>query len=285
MRVARNQAALKKFLKAFKSRKETLGFVPTLGYLHEGHLSLVRRAKKENDRVVVSIFVNPLQFGPKEDFARYPRDSRRDLKLLKKQNVDVVYLPNEENFYSPSFETRVSVVRIGRVLCGASRPHHFAGVATAVLKLLNQVSPDVLYLGKKDHQQCRVIQRMAEDLDVPVQVRVCPIVREKDGLAMSSRNYYLDAQERMQAGYLNQALAEAEAAIRQGVRNVKKIKTTMQKTLNLATRGKLDYAEIVDAATLQPVVQLKKGQKIELALAVFFSKTRLIDNRIIKINQ
>ena len=283
MKVIRRLTALKNSLRSGRKRRETVGFVPTMGYLHEGHLSLVRRARKESGRVVVSIFVNPLQFGPKEDFTRYPRDERRDLRLLKKEGVDVVYLPDEKKFYSPGFETRVSVTKLSRPLCGASRPIHFTGVATVVLKLLNQVSPDLLYLGQKDYQQCRVIERMTEDLDIPVRVRVCPTLREKDGLAMSSRNYYLDAEERMQAAYLNKALAEGESLARSGVRNGEKIKGAMRKALARATRGRVDYAEIVDAATLEPVVQLKPGQKIELALAVFFSKTRLIDNRLIRV--
>ena len=283
MKVIRHQTALKKNLKGIRRGRETIGFVPTMGYLHEGHLSLVRRARKENDRVVVSVFVNPLQFGPKEDFALYPRDNRRDLKLLKNEKVDFVFLPDEKKFYPPSFETTVSVAKLSRPLCGVVRPKHFAGVATVVLKLLNQVSPDTIYLGQKDYQQCRVIARMVSDLDLPVRVRLCPIVREEDGLAMSSRNIRLDAEERMQAAYLNKALGVGEALVRKGIRNAEKIKAAIRTVLSQATRGKIDYAEIVDAVTLEPMVQLKTGQKIELALAVFFSKTRLIDNRIIRV--
>ncbi len=283
MKICRSRPALKKNLRAFNYHKETIGFVPTMGYLHEGHLLLVRRARKENHRVVVSVFVNPLQFGPKEDFLRYPRDVRRDLKRLKNEKVDLVFLPDEKKFYPAGFQTLVSVTKLSRVLCGAARPTHFAGVATVLMKLLNQVAPHVLYLGQKDYQQCRVVERMIEDMDLPVELRVCPIVREEDGLAMSSRNFHLDAQERMQATYLNKALVEAEKKIRTGARSAEKIKGSIRKALASVTRGRIDYAEIVDAASLEPVVQLKKGQKIELALAVFFSKTRLIDNRIIKI--
>ena len=283
MKVIRRRTALKKYLQGFKRKRESVGFVPTMGYLHEGHLSLVRRARRENDHVVVSIFVNPLQFGPKEDLTSYPRDAKRDLRLLKKEKTDVVYLPDEKSFYPPDFETRVSVPKLSRPLCGTSRPIHFTGVATVVLKLLNQVSPDVLYLGQKDHQQCRVVERMVEDLDVPVEVRIGPTLREKDGLAMSSRNVRLDAQERMQAAFLHKAFAEAESLVRRGVRSAEKLRSVMRKTLSAATRAKIDYAEIVDAATLEPVIQLKAGQKIELALAVFFSKARLIDNRVIRV--
>ncbi len=283
MKVIQRLPALKQSIGQFKNRKQTIGFVPTMGYLHQGHLSLMRLAKKQNDRVIVSIFVNPLQFGPKEDFTRYPRNAKRDLRLLKNEKIDIVFMPDEKKFYSPRFQTLISVTKLSRVLCGVTRPTHFTGVATVVLKLLNQISPDVVYLGQKDYQQCRVIERMAQDLDLPVEVRLCPVVREKDGLAMSSRNFYLDAQERMQATYLNKALAQGQTLARGGVRSAQKIQNAMKKVLAVATRGKIDYAEIVDAATLEPVVQLKKGQKIALALAVFFSKTRLIDNRIIKI--
>ena len=283
MKVLRRLPALKQATGQFKNRQETIGFVPTMGYLHEGHLSLVRRARKQNDRVIVSIFVNPLQFGPKEDFARYPRNSQRDLKLLKNEKIDIVFMPDQKKFYSPNFQTFVSLSKLSRPLCGVTRPTHFTGVATVVLKLLNQVSPDVVYLGQKDYQQCCIIQCMTQDLDLPVKVCLCPIMREKDGLAMSSRNFYLDAQERLQATYLNKALAEGDALARGGARSTEKIKNAIKKVLANATRGKIDYVEIVDAATLESVVQLKKGQKIVLALAVFFSKTRLIDNRMMKI--
>ena len=283
MLVIRSSRSLRKIVQGFKDKKKTLGFVPTMGYLHEGHLSIVRRARKESDCVVVSVFVNPLQFGPKEDFRRYPRDEARDIKMLKNAKVDVLFMPDTKDFYPADFRSGVSVGFLSRPLCGATRPTHFAGVATGVLKLLNLVSPDLLYLGQKDYQQFRVVQQMIQDLDVPVELRLCPTFREKDGLAMSSRNYFLDTEERMQATYLNRALGAAEDLIRRGIRNTQELKQVMRSELSKAPRAKVDYAEIVDAASLSPVVQLKKGQKIELALAVFFSKTRLIDNRIVRV--
>ena len=283
MLITRQSPALKKIIARFKNKKETIGFVPTMGYLHEGHLSLVRRARKENDRVVTSIFVNPLQFGPKEDLKRYPRKEVQDLKMLKNEGADLVFIPKASNFYPREFQTGVCVKALSRPLCGATRPTHFAGVATVVLKLLNLVSPDALYLGQKDYQQFRVVQQMMHDLDVPARLRLCATVREKDGLAMSSRNHLLDAEERMHATYLNRALGAAEALVRKGAKNAQKLKETMRKELSGARRARIDYAEIVNAATLLPVVQLKPGQKIELALAVFFSKTRLIDNRLVRV--
>ena len=283
MKVLRRLQALKKTIRAFKNKKESVGFVPTMGYLHEGHLALVRRAQKENDRVVVSIFVNPLQFGPKEDLKRYPRDLKRDARMLKALDADVLFIPDAAAFYPKDFQTSVSVARLSRPLCGVARPTHFAGVATVVLKLLNSVSPDRLYLGQKDYQQFRVVEQMVQDLGIPVDVRLCPIVREKDGLALSSRNYHLDAEERMQASALNRALGKAEESIRKGHRGAEKLKQLMRQELAKAGRARVDYAEIVDAESLLPVVQLQPGQKVELALAVFFSKTRLIDNRIIRV--
>ena len=283
MKVIRRSQALKKTLQLFKNKNKRVGFVPTMGYLHEGHLSLVRRARRENDVVVASIFVNPLQFGPKEDFARYPRDLKRDTQMLKDEKIDALFVPDARRLYTEHFQTSVSVGHLSRPLCGTARPAHFSGVATVVLKLLNLVAPDTLYLGQKDYQQFRVIEQMVRDLDMPTEVRLCPIIREKDGLAMSSRNYYLDAEERMQASSLNRALGLAEDLIRRGVKNAEKLKGIMRKELSAASRAKIDYAEIVDAESLSPVVQLKKGQKVELALAVYFSKTRLIDNRLIRV--
>ena len=283
MLVIRRRQALKKSIRSFKNKKETVGFVPTMGYLHEGHLSLVRRARRENDRVVVSIFVNPLQFGPREDFATYPRDLNRDTKKLRSEKADVLFVPDAARFYPKDFQTSVSVAKLNHSLCGATRPTHFTGVATVVLKLLNLVSPDTLYLGQKDYQQFRVIEQMVKDLNVPVNVRLCPIVREKDGLAMSSRNVHLDAEERAQTASLNRALGLAESLIRRGIRNTEKLKQAMRKELSAASRARIDYAEIVDAESLSPVVQLKNGQKAALAVAVFFSKTRLIDNRLVRV--
>lgn len=254
-----------------------------MGYLHEGHLSLVSRAKKENDIVVASIFVNPLQFGPKEDLKRYPRDLGRDRRLLKKAGAHVLFLPQAKALYPPDFETLVSVKKLSQGLCGRTRPIHFAGVATVVAKLLNLVAPHNLYLGLKDYQQFRVVSQMVRDLDIPVKVVGCPIVREKDGLAMSSRNIFLSAAERRQALSLSKALREARHLVRAGERRSKRLVLAARKTIGAGGGARVDYVEIVDAAALGPVIQLKAKQTILVALAVYFSRTRLIDNCLIRV--
>ena len=283
MKIFQRPRAFKKLLRSYRRKRESVGFVPTMGYLHEGHLSLVRRSRKEHDRTVVSLFVNPLQFGAKEDLSSYPRDLSRDAALLRNAGVDALFAPEASILYPPDFQTKVLLPNLSKPLCGNSRPLHFSGVATVVLKLLNLVQPDVIYLGQKDYQQLRVIEQMVKDLEVPVKVRGCSTVREKDGLAMSSRNIRLDAEERMQATRLSGALSLGEKLIRQGRRRSGPITQAVRRYLSMATRAKVDYVEIVDAETLLPVVQLKKGQKVELALAVNFSKARLIDNRIIRV--
>jgi pantoate--beta-alanine ligase len=254
-----------------------------MGCLHEGHLSLARLSKKENDLTVVSIFVNPLQFGPREDFKRYPRDLKSDLAMLRKENVDVVWAPDAKHFYPSDFQTEVQVKRLSLGLCGAARPIHFAGVATVVCKLLNGVGPDRLYLGQKDYQQFRVLSQMIKDLDFPVKVRMAPIVREKDGLAMSSRNRFLSVGQRRQAVCLHEALQKALGLVKQGRRQAPAIKKSIRQTLQTASLARVDYVEIVDAQSLQPVVKLKAYQRILIALAVFFGKTRLIDNVLVKV--
>jgi len=254
-----------------------------MGYLHEGHLSLVSRAKKENDIVVASIFVNPLQFGPKEDYKRYPRDLGRDKRLLKKAGTHVLFLPQAKELYPPDFETLVSVKKLSRGLCGRTRPVHFAGVATVVAKLLNLVVPHNLYLGLKDYQQFRVVSQMVRDLHIPVKVVGCPIVREKDGLAMSSRNIFLSGAERRRALSLSKALREARRLVRAGQRRSKRLVLALRKVIDAGNGARVDYVEIVDAAALGPVVQLRAGQKVLVAVAVYFSKTRLIDNCVINV--
>ncbi len=283
MKVIRSPLKLKNFLDLQRKRGARIGFVPTMGYLHEGHLSLVRKAKKENELVVVSIFVNPLQFGPKEDFSRYPRNFARDLGLLKKEKVDVIFKPSAKDLYHDDFQTSIFVTRLSRPLCGRTRPTHFGGVCTVVLKLLNCVMPDVMYLGQKDYQQFRVIQQMVKDLHFPAKVVMAPIIREKDGLAMSSRNVYLSKTERSEAVLLNQALREGKKEVGAGQRNTLKIKSAMRRVLKKASSGRLDYLEIVDADTLQPVVKLTNRSRALMALAVTFGKTRLIDNLIVRI--
>ena len=283
MKVIQSPANLKATVGALKKRGKRVGFVPTMGFLHEGHLSLVRESKKENPVTVVSIFVNPLQFGPREDLRNYPRDLVKDTSLLTKEKVDILFAPSVKDFYPEGFQTAVTVKELSRPLCGVSRPTHFTGVATVVLKLLNLVGPDVLYLGQKDFQQCRVLERMIEDLAVPVKVRRIRTKREPDGLAMSSRNTLLSSEERTQALVLRQALQSAEDRVRAGVREGKMIKQAMLRILGSASGGFTDYAEIVDAKSLGPVVKLKKGDRILAAVAVYFNNTRLIDNILIKV--
>ena len=281
MRVIRHPQELRKALQSLKKRGRMIGFVPTMGSLHEGHLSLVRQSKRENRATVVIIFVNPLQFGPREDFWRYPRDAARDTELLRKEKADFLFMPPLREFYSADFQTSVTVKNLSRPLCGISRPTHFAGVATVVLKLLNIVAPDAIYLGQKDYQQFRIVEQMAKDLDFPVRVRMSPIVRESDGLAMSSRNVWLSRLERREAPFLYRALQKGAELAKAGMEDTVKIKKAIREVLKNAPHLKIDYVEIVDAETLAPVVKLKNRRKILIALAVFFGKTRLIDNCLI----
>lgn len=281
MQILHRRAELNRVLGNPRRKGRSIGFVPTMGYLHDGHLSLVRHAKKENDIVVASIFVNPLQFGPKEDFWRYPRNLVRDTQLLKTAQVDVLFTPVLKEFYLPDFQTSVSIKGLSQPLCGVSRPTHFAGVTTVVSKLLNLVQPTRLYLGQKDYQQYRVIAQMIKDLDMPVEVKLVPIVREADGLAMSSRNVLLSTLERREAAFIHRALKKGEELIRSGQSDTGKIKKAVKEVLKFAPHGRLDYLEIVDAATLVPVVKLKNGSKVLMAMAYYFSKTRLIDNILV----
>ena len=283
MKFITRASELQKYLEAARDRNQTIGFVPTMGYLHEGHLSLVRRARRENFFVVASIFVNPLQFGPREDLKRYPRDLARDRALLSKEKTDLLFTPTPGEMYPEGFQTTVSVGKIALPLCGAARPGHFAGVATGVLKLLNLVGPDTLYLGQKDYQQCLVIEQMVKELGLPVKVRRGPIVREADGLAMSSRNVFLSLRERREAAHIYRALRTAREGVQDGCREASVIKKAMRRVLKEAPRARIDYAEIVDARTLERVVKLKKGARILAALAVFFKHTRLIDNVLIRV--
>jgi len=277
MRIVRSPKEMQAISKAlFRAGKE-IGFVPTMGYLHEGHLSLVRRARRENSVVVVSVFVNPTQFGPNEDFERYPRDLQRDAELLRKEGVDFLFAPEAKEMYPKGFSTFVEVEGLSKGLCGASRPGHFRGVATVVTKLLNIVRPTRAYFGKKDFQQLQVIRRLVEDLNLDCQVVGCPIVREEDGLAMSSRNVYLNEKERESALSLYRGLKLAKELFERGERSAERIKEEVRKFIEgFPEVTKVDYVEIVDSQTLKPVKEIKEGDTI--ALAVFVGKTRLIDN-------
>ncbi|MCS7175441.1 pantoate--beta-alanine ligase [Pseudothermotoga sp.] len=270
---------MKRLAESHRSAGKWIGFVPTMGYLHEGHLSLVRRCRSENDTVVVSIFVNPTQFGPNEDYANYPRDLKRDLSMLEKENVDYVFVPTVEEMYPKNYSTYVIEENLSRYLCGKSRPTHFKGVCTIVTKLFNIVKPHRAYFGQKDAQQFRIIRRMVKDLNMDVEVIECPIVREQDGLAMSSRNVYLVGEERKQALALYQSLKIAEQLYQSGERNAERIKQKMLEHFAKYDLVKVDYVEIVDEETLQPVGQL--DGKVLVAVAAWVGKARLIDNTIL----
>jgi pantoate--beta-alanine ligase len=276
-------APLQRFLNGLRQRKKRIGFVPTMGYLHEGHLSLVRLSNKENDATVVSIFVNALQFGRNEDFSRYPRNLKRDRRLLGAAAADVLFAPSAGEMYQGDFQTSVTVGGISRPLCGVSRPTHFSGVATVVLKLLNIVNPETLYLGQKDYQQYRVVSQMAKDLHLRARVCMAPIMREKDGLAMSSRNVLLSGEERRDATLIYQALREGRTLISSGERRAPRVLQVIRRILGSARLGRIDYAEIVDAETLAPVVELNEHSKALLAVAMLFKRTRLIDNILMEV--
>jgi pantoate--beta-alanine ligase len=252
-----------------------------MGALHAGHLSLVETARAENGFVVVSIFVNPTQFGPNEDFNRYPRPLERDLALCRQAGVDLVFHPSVAETYPPGFRTYVEVTGMQDVLCGASRPGHFRGVATVVLKLFNSAQADRAYFGQKDAQQVRIIRQMVRDLNVPVQVRVCPIVREADGLALSSRNQYLDRDQRRHATALYQALVAARSLVEAGERDAGAVRQALAGRITATPGAVLDYAAIVDADTLEPCTRLRG--EVLLALAVKFGGTRLIDNLLVHV--
>jgi pantoate--beta-alanine ligase len=255
------------------------GLVPTMGALHEGHLSLVRKARAESDHVGVSIFVNPTQFGPKEDFARYPRDLMRDLQLLEPLGVDLVWTPTPEMVYGQDFQTWIMVEKVTTPLEGEIRPGHFRGVATVVAKLFNAFMPSRAYFGQKDAQQVAVIQRMVRDLNFPVEISVCPTVREPDGLAMSSRNVHLDDPERGAATVLFRALSAAKSFYLEGERDATRLRSTMRRVLDEEPLAQVDYASVADPDTMCELDQVK--DRVLLSLAVKIGKTRLIDNFIL----
>jgi pantoate--beta-alanine ligase len=254
-----------------------VGFVPTMGFLHAGHLSLIRRARAESASVVVSIFVNPTQFGPGEDFQRYPRDLDRDLGLIESARVDAVFTPTVDEMYPQGASTVVEVESLSGMLEGASRPGHFRGVATVVCTLFHLVQPHRAYFGEKDYQQLQVIQRMVHDLQMPVEVIGCPTVREPDGLAMSSRNVYLSPPEREAAATLSGALSEAERLFQEGVRDALALQQRVQSLLAAQPLIRIDYVAVVQPHTLRPLTSLGPDGAV-ICLAVWLGKTRLIDN-------
>jgi pantoate--beta-alanine ligase len=259
-----------------QDKDESWGFVPTMGYLHEGHLSLVRRARQENGRVAASIFVNPTQFAPTEDLSSYPRNLERDLALLKAENVDLVFTPSDEMMYPSDFQTTILLSEVTKPLEGTSRPTHFAGVATVVAKLFNIVQPTRAYFGQKDAQQAVVLRQMVRDLNFSLELIVCPIVRESDGLAMSSRNKYLSPDERKAALVLSQSLQQARSAFANGERDANLLRQIMTDLINAEPLARLDYVSAAHPDTLAELEQIE--DKALLSMAVFIGKTRLIDN-------
>lgn len=259
------------------------GFVPTMGYLHEGHLALVRQARTENDRVAVSIYVNPTQFAPTEDLAAYPRDLERDLKLLAAESVDLVFTPDDSIMYPPGFQTTVTVSELTRYLEGAKRPTHFAGVATIVTKLFNIIQPTRAYFGQKDAQQTIVLRQMVRDLNFNLEMVICPTVREADGLALSSRNSYLLAAERQAATVLYRSLTAAQAAWQAGEREADVLREQMMQLLAAEPLARVDYVSAADPDTLlEWEGTIPRGKGVLLSLAVYIGRTRLIDNALLK---
>jgi pantoate--beta-alanine ligase len=267
---------MKEAARQARAESRIIGFVPTMGALHEGHTALVQRAKQECSPVIASIFVNPKQFGPNEDFAKYPRKIESDSEKFSAAGVDALFLPDAAEIYPGGFRTYVTVEGLSDRLEGRSRPGHFRGVATVVMKLLEIVQPNYAYFGRKDAQQVHIISQMARDLDLDTEIVVCPIVRESDGLALSSRNAYLSAEERRAATVLHRALEAARAQLAAGVRDALQLQTTMRKVIAAEPLAIVDYAEIVDADAFEPIMRISRPSYI--LLAVFIGKTRLIDN-------
>jgi pantoate--beta-alanine ligase len=282
MRIIRSPKTMQRICGGLKREGKIIGLVPTMGYLHEGHLSLVRIARKRSDVLVVSVFVNPTQFGPKEDFRRYPRDFKRDRSLLEQEGCDFIFAPRTKDMYPDGHLTYVNIDKIAQGLEGAMRPGHFRGVTTVVAKLFNIVQPDMAAFGQKDAQQAVVLKKMVEDLNFGTKMIIAPTVRERDGLALSSRNLYLSEEERKQAKVLYQALRAAKEMIRQGERNVSKIVSKMRTLIGRQSLAKIEYIAITDADSLELLNELKG--EILISLAVRFGKTRLIDNVELRVN-
>lgn len=269
---------VRKQVKEWRKEGLTVGLVPTMGYLHEGHKSLIDKAVAENDRVVVSVFVNPIQFGPSEDLASYPRDLERDVELCEKAGANVIFHPEDSEMYFDDFCTYVDMDDLTKGLCGKTRPTHFRGVCTVVSKLFHIVAPDRAYFGQKDAQQLAVIRRMVRDLNFDLEIVGCPIVREEDGLAKSSRNTYLNAEERKAAVVLHKGLTEGEKLLQAGEKDAAKVVATVREVIEKEPLAKIDYVELVDWNTLKPVNTVE--DTVLMAVAVYIGKTRLIDNVI-----
>lgn len=279
MKLIRTIDEMRAFRSATRKSSKCIGLVPTMGALHEGHLSLVRAAREKSDVVAVSIFVNPTQFGPNEDFAKYPRNLERDSEMLDRAHVDVIFVPSVEDMYPAGAITWVTVEEMGDRLCGKSRPGHFRGVTTIVAKLFNIVEPDVAFFGQKDAAQVAIIGRMVKDLNMPVAIEVCPIIRELDGLALSSRNAYLNPEEHKAALVLHRALQLAQKLFESGERNSAKLVAAGKQEFDSEPSGRLDYFEIVDLDSLEPITTI--SNRALIAVAGFIGNTRLIDNIIV----
>jgi len=281
MKVITSVAGMKSLARQWKKEGKKVGFVPTMGYLHEGHLSLVRESKKRADVTVVSIFVNPAQFGPNEDFKKYPRDLEKDSAYLEQAGVDGLFYPDAAEIYPPGYRTYVEVHGLQDRLCGKSRPGHFRGVVTIILKLFDIVGPDLAFFGAKDAQQVLIIEKMAADLDLGTEVVTCPIVRDPDGLALSSRNAYLSSEERKAALVLSRSLRWAERAISAGERDAAKVIAGIRSLIEAEPLARVDYVEAVDPVDLDPVAEIRGG--VLIALAAFVGSTRLIDNLRVRV--
>lgn len=280
MQIVKTIEEVRKEVKQWKKEGLSVGLVPTMGFLHEGHKSLIERAVKENDRVVVSDFVNPTQFGPTEDLASYPRDLERDAKLCEEAGAVLLFNPEPEEMYYEDRTTSVNMDGLTKELCGKSRPIHFSGVCTVVTKLFHIVTPDRAYFGQKDAQQLAVIRRMVRDLNFDIEIVGCPIIREEDGLAKSSRNTYLSPEERKAAVILSQSLKLGKELIEQGEKDAQKVKDVIVKNLTTEPLAKIDYVEVVNFDTIEPISTIEGN--VLTAIAVYIGKTRLIDNFIIE---
>ena len=281
MEIIRTISWMKETVRQARAENHFVGLVPTMGALHEGHLSLIRRARGDCSRVYASIFLNPTQFGPNEDLSKYPRTFERDVEQLTDAGVDILFAPDAKEIYPAGFRSYVNVEGLSERLEGKSRPGHFRGVATVVLKLFEIMQPQFAYFGRKDAQQVRILQQMATDLNLNVEIVVCPIVREPDGLALSSRNTYLNPGERRAATALRRALDEARRELDAGTRDALQLQTTIRRVLSNEALARIDYVEIVDSETFEPVASIGP-RPVYALLAVFIGKTRLIDNLLIE---
>ena len=281
MEIIRTISWMKETVRQARAENHVIGFIPTMGALHEGHLSLIRRARVDCSRVYASIFLNPTQFGPNEDLSRYPKTFESDVEKLTAAGVEVLFAPEINEIYPPGFRTYVNVEGLSERLEGRSRPGHFRGVASVVLKLFEIVQPQFAYFGRKDAQQVRILQQMAIDLNLNVEIVICPIVREGDGLALSSRNTYLNSEERRAATVLQRALDEARRELNAGTRDALQLQTALRKILSNETLARVDYVEMVDALSFEPVSSIG-ARPVYALLAVFIGKTRLIDNLFIE---